>query len=285
MIFDIAHTTTYLYNRPVFLEPQILRFRPRSDGRQLLRSFQLALSPQPAGQTELIDAEGNAVTRAWFNGLTESFSVAARFTVETGGDNPFDYLPEPNAKKLPMVYAEDTRVHLVPYLRRMETDDSLRRLAGQITRESSTNGDALAFLHNLNDWIYCNCRNTSREHSGPHRAEQTLADREGSCRDVAVLFMETCRAVGLAARFVSGYQQGDTDQARRELHAWAEVYVPGGGWRGYDPTHGLAVADRHIAVATSAIQRATMPVTGSFRGTGATAKMETHIELTARARS
>lgn len=78
--------------------------------------------------------------------------------------------------------------------------------------------------------------------------------------------METCRAVGLAARFVSGYQEGDPNAAERHLHAWAEVYLPGAGWRGYDPTHGLAVADGHIALVASALPKSAAPVTGGVRG-------------------
>lgn len=277
MIFEIAHTTTYTYSRPVFLEPHILRFCPRSDGRQQVRQFALTLEPRPAGLTEQTDAEGNRIASAWFNDVTESFVVTARSTVQTHGRNPFDYLPEPTAQKLPMMYAEDLRGHLVPYLRHREADNSLRQLADEILRE--TDNSTLPFLLKVNEWIYRNCRNIIREDGGPYRGEVTLAAREGSCRDVAVLFIEVCRAVGLAARFVSGYQEGDAGQSERELHAWAEVYVPGGGWRGYDPTHGLAVADRHVAVVASASPLDTMPVTGSFRGTGATMKMEAHIEL------
>jgi transglutaminase-like putative cysteine protease len=80
-----------------------------------------------------------------------------------------------------------------------------------------------------------------------------------------VLFVEACRAIGLAARFVSGYQEGDTDSTDRHLHAWAEVYVPGGGWRGYDPTQGLAVADRHITLVASPLSRYAAPISGSFQ--------------------
>jgi len=91
--------------------------------------------------------------------------------------------------------------------------------------------------------------------------------------------MAVCRSVGLAARFVSGYQEGDPDMEERHLHAWPEVYVPGGGWRGYDPTHGLNVADRHIALAASHWAKGTLPVKGNFRKTGAAARMSYHISL------
>lgn len=91
--------------------------------------------------------------------------------------------------------------------------------------------------------------------------------------------MDACRAVGLGARFVSGYQEGDPEQERRDLHAWAEVYLPGGGWRGYDPTHGLAVADRHVALAAGMRPALAAPITGTFRGTGASSRMQTDIKI------
>ena len=112
-------------------------------------------------------------------------------------------------------------------------------------------------------------------------AADTLRCGTGSCRDLTVLFMEVCRSQGLAARFVSGYQAGDPGQQDRELHAWPEVYLPGGGWRGFDPTLGLAVTDQHIAVACSWHPAGAAPVVGTIRGTAAQAAMSFDIQLQA----
>jgi transglutaminase-like putative cysteine protease len=104
----------------------------------------------------------------------------------------------------------------------------------------------------------------------------------GSCRDLTVVFMEACRAVGLAARFVSGYEEGDSNILERDLHAWAEVYVPGGGWRGFDPTHGLAVSDRHITLVASPYPAQTLPISGTTEEgsrVGATLETEVRIEV------
>ena len=103
--------------------------------------------------------------------------------------------------------------------------------------------------------------------------------RTGACRDLTVLFMECCRSLGLAARFVSGYQEGDKGTDRRYMHAWAEVYLPGGGWRGFDPTHGIAVTDRHVAVASGPTPATAAPISGTFRGTGAIARMEAALRI------
>ena len=107
-----------------------------------------------------------------------------------------------------------------------------------------------------------------------------LAAGRGACRDLAVLFVACCRAVGLAARFASGYAHSETAQPT-ELHAWGEVFLRGGGWRGYDPGLGLAVADRHVTVAAAADPRDAAPVTGTFRGDGVTASLAAEIELEA----
>src|SRR5262249_17936328 len=105
--------------------------------------------------------------------------------------------------------------------------------------------------------------------------------RQGACRDLAVLFIDACRCLGIAARFVSGYQEGYGSTAKQDLHAWAEVYLPGAGWRGYDPTHGLAVADRHGAVAAAPDPLNAAPVTATYRGDNVTSEMNTQVSVEA----
>jgi transglutaminase-like putative cysteine protease len=144
---------------------------------------------------------------------------------------------------------------------------------------SQAQGETLRFLSLLTEQIYRDWDIDIREEGDPYPPEETFQTRRGACRDVAVMFVECCRLQGIAARFVSGYQEGDQDAAERFMHAWAEVYVPGGGWRGYDPTHGLAVADRHIAVAAAADARFAAPIEGAVRGTGATSRIEAEIKI------
>ncbi|NEO26236.1 MAG: transglutaminase family protein, partial [Kamptonema sp. SIO4C4] len=127
-----------------------------------------------------------------------------------------------------------------------------------------TGHDPVAFLNELNQRIYHQCNYITRETGAPQSAGQTWQQKEGSCRDLAVLFMDICRVMGLASRFVSGYQEGDPDMAEWDLHAWVEVYLPGAGWRGYDPSQGLIVCDRHIALVASAKPRYTTPIVGDY---------------------
>ena len=279
MRFRVRHTTRYRYSRPVFLEPHTVRLRPRCDASQRLKSFQLQIEPEPAILSEALESEGNDVTYAWFEGTTERLLVHSEFEVETLRENPFDYiLMSDRANSLPLVYPEEWRHQLDPYISCPEGADSpIGRFARSIA--DSAGRETLPFLAVLNGRISKSYEVVVREEGDPLPAEKTLNSKRAACRDLAVLFMECCRSLGIASRFVSGYHQGDPVADRRHMHAWAEVYLPGGGWRGYDPAYGLAVADRHFPVAASAAPQMAGPVTGSARGTGATSKMDAEITL------
>ncbi|MCU0542326.1 MAG: transglutaminase family protein [Oscillatoriaceae cyanobacterium Prado104] len=267
MLYQIVHTTTYNYSQKVDLEPHTVRLRSRSDGSQILRNFSIQVTPEPAGISEVLDAEGNTIFKVWFQQQTDSLKIEVNSQVETRCTNPFNYILEPWAIQLPITdYPVAVISHLQPYLQR-DFDQSIVQLAQESWQAAG--GNTAIFLNELNQQIYQNCKYITRETGEPFPAGITWNKKLGSCRDMAVVFIEACRVFGLAARFVSGYQEGDRDQTERHLHAWAEVYLPGAGWRGYDPTQGLAVADRHIVLAASAIPRNAAPISGSFRGFGA----------------
>jgi transglutaminase-like putative cysteine protease len=278
MRFQIAHASAYAFSRPVYLEPHTIRLRPRSDGSQRLTRFTLEIVPPPVGQTDCLDLEGNSVVQAWFSGLTDSLRITARSEVETLRENPFDFsLGDPSFDRLPMEYADELRAGLAPYRSRDHADDAVVRFASIVADE--TGRRPLPFLVALNRRIFQECRATTRDEGAPQPPGATLAARQGACRDLAVLFVEACRVLGFGARFVSGYHEGDPDQERRDLHAWAEVYLPGAGWRGYDPTLALTVADRHVAVAAGMRPERAAPIAGTFRGTGVSARLEADIQL------
>jgi transglutaminase-like putative cysteine protease len=277
VFFEIAHTTIYTFSRPVFLEPHTIRLRPRSDGSQRLVLFDLTIQPRPVGLSDCLETEGNCAVSAWFDELTESLRVMARCEVETLRENPFDYIVHLSADRLPLEYADDLRPSLAPYCSRDSSDDAVTQFASAIADE--VDRQTLPFLAALSTRIFQTCEATIRDEGQPQAPGATLAGRRGACRDLTVLFMDACRSVGLGARFVSGYQEGDPEQERRDLHAWAEVYLPGGGWRGYDPTHGLAVADRHVALAAGMRPALAAPITGTFRGTGASSRMHADIQI------
>jgi transglutaminase-like putative cysteine protease len=262
MRFSIAHTTRYCYDAPVHLEPHIFRLRPRDDGAQRLLRYSLAITPAPAGRADLLDREGNVVTQVWFTGEVRSLEVRSQFEAETTRENPFDFLLAQSDRNLP---GRDEQGRVADYARAIA---------------EGARHQTIPFLTALTQSINSNVRQTVRREGAPLAADATLAAGEGSCRDLAVLFCASCRAVGLTARFVSGYEREASLQENGELHAWAEVYLDGGGWRGFDPSRGLAVAASHVAVAASADPRLAAPVTGSFRGS-ARGTMEFQIAMQA----
>lgn len=279
MHFRIEHTTEYLFRPAVFLEPHQLRFQPRSDGAQLLRHFELTIEPRPSVLSHTLDPEGNVVAWAWFREMHERLVIRAVAEVETVRDNPFDYLLTPKHSRLPITYPPREAAALVlahTRQRRSDGTDAVLALAERICR--ARQGELVPFLGSLNQAIYQQLEVIHREEGDPWAPAATLEMRRGACRDLAVLYVDACRAMGLAARFVSGYQEGDAEQDCRELHAWAEVFVPGAGWRGYDPTHGLAVADGHVAAAASTDPLLTAPVTGTFRGS-AESEFRTDVQI------
>lgn len=212
----------------------------------------------------MIDLDGNNLIKLWFTHPTEQLIIQVLSQVVTNCDNPFNYLLEPWAIHLPFDYPSSLLKQLQPYLQSYSfiTDHTALELAQEIITDA--HGNTLDFLFTLNQKIYSDCQYITRETGAAYPAGVTWRGKKGSCRDYTVLFMEVCRAAGLAARFVSGYQEGDADQENRDLHAWVEVYLPGAGWRGYDPTLGLVVSDRHIPLAASAIPSYTAAVSGSF---------------------
>jgi transglutaminase-like putative cysteine protease len=275
MRIAVVHNTLYRYSSPVYLEPHIIRLRPREDASQRLEAWTLDIAPTPLGRTECLDQDGNTVIRAWFDTVTAELALSSRFTLETLRDNPFHYLLTADDTKLPMDYALPLRAPLVPYLR-ADPSPEVRSFAQSLAEESGW--QTIPFLAALNQRLFAATRQVIRETGAPHAAETTLRHREGSCRDLAVLFCAACRALGLAARFVSGYERDASLQENGDLHAWAEVYLEGAGWRGYDPSRALAVAASHVAVAASSDPLLAAPVTGTYRGS-ATAKMEFSISM------
>lgn len=140
-------------------------------------------------------------------------------------------------------------------------------------------GLAQPFLSALASAMFSDFERTTRDVGPAYTPETTFAARQGTCRDLAVVFIDACRSQGIAARFVSGYAFERGREGSNDLHAWAEVYLPGAGWRGYDPTLGIAVADQHIPLAAAPEPLAAAPTSGAFRGTEAKSTMEFQVSI------
>ena len=276
--FDVSHTTVYRYSRPVSLGPQTLRFRPRDGAGQRCVAHTLSIDPAPIGRTEDLDAEGNPTEIVWFDGETDRLRVSALLTVDVVRDNPFDFLVQ--ATEMPVDYGEEAPL-LAASLTRADPPegDPVAAFAAEVAADHA---DPAGFLTALTHAIHERCPSRYRESGEPFTPAEVL-DGGGACRDLAVLFIDAARSRGLACRFVSGYttppQKEGSGGGDPELHAWAEVYLPGGGWRAFDPTRGLAVADRHVTVTASADPQFCMPITGLFGG-DATTEIDFTLDVT-----
>jgi transglutaminase-like putative cysteine protease len=279
MKINVTHTTVYRYDLPVILEPHIFRLRPRENSAQRLLAFDLQIAPMPAGTTECLDQDGTLALNAWFNAPTSELRVVTRFTVEMLRTNPFDYVLTNQSLNLPLWYLEPLAAALAPYRNDAQVAESVKQYAKSVA--ASVQWNTLSFLSALSLQIFQTCRQVTRPYGPPWPSNQTLSAREGSCRDLAVLFCDACRVMGIAARFVSGYECASASSSSTQdayMHAWAEVYLPGIGWRGYDPARGLAVSNQHIAVAAGFDHDLASPVAGWYSG-GSGSRMEASLSL------
>jgi len=265
MRIQVEHETCYDYDAPVRLGPHLVRLRPRLDGGSAEIDYSLEVEPLPTTRRECLDAAGNRVTRLWFGGEASRLRLAVTLDVETGDAEHYAARLEPDEARLPPAYAAADAALLAPYLGLCGADPSLSALVEELS--TAADSDALSFLSLLNQRLHQQIEREIRPSGAAQTPAQTLARGRGACRDQAVLFIAVCRAVGLAARFVSGYQDRSAIEGEgRHLHAWPEVYLPNTGWLGFDPTRGIPVADGHIAVAAAANPSGALPVEGCYFG-------------------
>ncbi len=278
MRFKIEHRLSYTYTKEIFLEPLTVRLRPRTDVWQQLHQFKMTVKPTPQGQAEITDLEGTTATCLWFQGLTSTLSITANSEVETLKTNPYDFiLINPEFLKVPFTYSTSYVDTLATYLTRQHPSSAVDEFAKSLLKEVGQ--DPLLFLGKLAEEIHKNFKLELRHEGNPELPETVFREKKGACRDLSVLFMDACRSIGLASRFTSGYYFVEDEAEPPELHGWAEVFLPGGGWRGFDPSHGLAVTDRHIALASAAHPGLAAPTTGNFRGTDAQSTLSYNISF------
>jgi len=279
MIYEIRHHIDYRYTEPVYLEPHLLHLLPRTDAAQKLTRFTLQIDPEPLLINAITDVLGNPAHEVWFRGSTDRLTMESCSVVEITRQNPFDYLLRDSSLKIPAGYPPELLSVLKTYREEKREDDSVLEFADRAAARSGQ--ETVAFLSELCLQIRRSVRNTARPHGSPWTPAQTLELGKGACRDLAVLFMACCRSQGLAVRFTSGYAEGAFNSEGEDLHAWVEVYLEGAGWRGYDPTTGLAVCEQHIALASSPTPELITPVMGIFRSNTAQSSLQTHVTVRA----
>jgi transglutaminase-like putative cysteine protease len=273
MFLRLVHLSRYDYTEPVSFAPHALYLRPRETPRQRLHTFALEISPT-ARRIATNDPLDNALDWAFFapeNPATK-LEFRSELLVETLDANPFDFFLKPTALTFPFRYDSSEHVALTPCLTPRADSPAPEFLRSWLNQHlPSPPSETVPFLMALNTAVQRALTYTRREEQGIQSAAETLARGTGSCRDYAVLLIELCRALGLAARFVSGYMYepsatGATPPLSPAMHAWAEVYLPGAGWRGLDATRGIFCDDAFVPVAHAAFAESVNPIQGTFYG-------------------
>ena len=267
MKIKYIHNLEYSYEESVQLGEHRLCIKPRSNGFQRLLNFDLEISPNPKILYPLLAASGEEISRITFEGYTNSLSIKAISEVETHKHpDIFDGIKERDLT-LPFcrsIINRDLQGALEGWMPNGQHDPSAVELAQEALTGSGNN--ALSFTFQLIEIIQDRVKYTKR-HIGPAwPASRTLRERVGSCRDLAMLMVESCRSVGIPSRFVSGYHFEDPIPTEFDLHAWAELYIPGAGWRGFDPSGKGLIDERYLTLVSSSKSNLTAVITGNFRG-------------------
>ncbi len=268
---NISHVTTYLYRRPVAFGEHRIMVRPRESFDQHLLEATLRIDPEPSDLRWLQDVFGNSVAIASFDSRADRLVFDSRVRVQHNPARPQDVDIEGYARLYPFTYASEEMPDLLRSIERQHHDPG-RKVDEWARGFVATGGrcDTLALLSDITEAIHRDFVYVARAEKGTQSPIETLARRMGTCRDFAALMIDAVRALGFAARFVSGYVYSPTASARRtgggNTHAWVRVYLPGSGWVEFDPTNGIVGSEGLIRVAIARDIYQAVPISGMWSG-------------------
>jgi transglutaminase-like putative cysteine protease len=277
----ITHLTEYRYNAPVTFGPHRAFVRPREGHDVHIQGSLLQITPK-ANIRWFRDMYGNSIAMLEFLEPGNLLRVFSELDVAHYDENPLDFIIDPEAVAYPFRYPMDEQPELIPYrLSAFPRDGAaLKDWLLQFYKPGQLIG-TFDLLSSLNTAIFQNFTYARREEAGIQSPAHTLRWGTGSCRDFATLMMEAARQWGFGARFVSGYLQTPQNANQHgATHAWTEIYIPGAGWRGFDPTNNVLAGSQHVSVAVNRDPEKAAPVSGSWNGpTGAFAGMHVDVQV------
>ena len=278
MKIHIHHRTSYQYAVNVSFGPHRLMMRPRESHGLRLESCAFAISV-PHRIRWIRDVHENNIGLVDFTELATKLTIDGEFVLEVREENPFNFVISPEAAEYPFSYEPDHFVELRPLIRAtfVRDVDRVREWLKPFWHPGKRE-ETLKLLQQINSHIYRSFRYQRRMERGVQSPAETLEKNSGSCRDFATLFMEVGRSLGLAARFVSGYMYSPEIAGRMSMHGWAEIYLPGAGWIGFDPSWGILADSHYFAVATTRHSEHAPPISGTYIGTPRSF-LKTHVDL------
>ncbi|RYG96136.1 MAG: transglutaminase family protein, partial [Alphaproteobacteria bacterium] len=272
---SIYHLTHYKYDTPVILSPQVIRLRPAPHSKTKVLSHSLRVSPEGHFVNLQQDPYGNYLARFVFPEPVTEFKIEVDLVADMTVYNPFDFFVEESAEFWPFTYPEELKEDLSIYMKPETPGPEFQAFLDTLDRSKQKTVDMVV---GLNTMLQQKIGYVIRMEPGVQSPEDTLTFALGSCRDTGWLLVETLRHLGLAARFVSGYLiqlapdlksldgPSGTEVDFTDLHAWCEVYIPGAGWIGLDPTSGLLTGESHIPLAATPHYGNAAPISGGYTG-------------------
>jgi transglutaminase-like putative cysteine protease len=271
---QMSHSTIYRYEKPIFLSPQLIRLRPAAHCLTEIQRYVLAVLPVEHFIHWQQDAFNNYVARLIFPEKIKELRLQVDITANIVPINPYDFYIEDYASQGSFTYSEDLKLDLAPYLKALNplAVKTTARVQNFFKQFEPLNLDTVDFLVALNQGVHQSVRYIERLEEGVQSADTTPSLGSGSCRDSAFLLLEAFRHFGLAARFVSGYSiqlvanstasSNEITQDSTDLHAWAEVFIPGAGWVGFDPSAGLLAGEGYIPLCCTRDPASAAPISG-----------------------
>jgi transglutaminase-like putative cysteine protease len=269
----LTHITSYQYSQDAHLGPQLVKLRPAPHCRTPILEYHLDIEPKSHLINWQQDPFSNHIARLVFPNKTDRLIIKVDLVAELIPINPFDFFLDSSAEHHPFTYEQKLFDGLQPYLKQTESGPLFEAFVKKIPPEKRR---TIEFIVYVNQLVFNQVNYLIRHEPGVQSIEETLSKGSGSCRDSTWLLVQLFRRLGLAARFVSGYlietkpewhnlnSPSDSQENIAELHAWCEVFVPGAGWIGLDPTSGLLATEGHIPLACAPEPESAMPINGEL---------------------